>query len=367
MLGAITRGTLKKAQLTWTIRDIFKWPVEGGNFKPIFNAGKEEGVKWPLEKRKRFNSPKFHAEKEEGVVDWKLQIKKGPYSYKVNKESPLGLFLSLYECPVIDPTVTARFSSTSIFDETGETLLFEKKIDFNHSLSFSKVPDCYVGDNVLLSEHMLIEDLEKIMKIPQGLLIRFDIEYEKGILEDNTPTEKLFSSKSGSDISFIIAGQEIKAHKFILSAKSSVFAAMFKTGMNEEITDRIDIPAGISPYIFNELLRFIYTDRAQLTKSNAEPLLAASNRYSIRSLKYKCEKNFIKQVTIENCIEMLNLALLHNAPNLRGSTVSEMTNFGIGESPKFRRTEAWEIFKLAQPQIAFHILEVLLSEAEEYY
>ena len=44
-----------------------------------------------------------------------------------------------------------------------------------------------------------------------------------------------------------------------------------------------------------------------------------------------------------------------------------MSCFGIGESSTFRETEAWEIFKLAHPQIAFNILEVLLSEAEEYY
>ncbi len=116
-------------------------------------------------------------------------------------------------------------------------------------------------------------------------------------MEDNTPTEKLFSSKSGSDVTFIIAGQEIKAHKSILSVKSPVFAAMFKPGIQEEITGRIDIPAGISPDIFNELLRFIYTGRVQFTKSNAEPLLAASDQYSISSLKSKCEKFFNKLVS----------------------------------------------------------------------
>jgi len=195
MLGATTRGTLKKAQLTWIIRDIFKWPVERDGFSPLFDAEQEERVKWPLKKKEWFNSPAFHAVKEEGVVDWKLQIKNGPYSYKRDKESPLGLFLSLYECPIIDPNVTARFSSTSIFDETGKTLLFEKKSDFNRPLSFSTVRR-YREDNFLLSEHQLIGDLEKIVKKPRGLLIRFNIEYEMGISEDNTLRPKNFSAAS---------------------------------------------------------------------------------------------------------------------------------------------------------------------------
>jgi len=338
MLGAITRGTLTKAQLTWIIRDPFKLPVERESF-----------------------SPQFYADKEEAGVTWMLKIKK-TFCYKENKELPLGLFLNLFECTVIDPNVTARFTSTRIFDETGETLLFEKKSDSTRPMSFNKVP---YGYNYLLSEHLLIRDLEKVVKIPQGLLIRFSIEYEKGILEYDTPSEKLFKSKSGSDICFIIAGQEIKAHKSILTERSPVFAAMFEAGMKEKVADRINIPAGISPDIFNELLRFIYTGRVQFTKSNAEPLLAASDQYSISSLKSKCEKFFIKQISTENCMEMLALALLHNAPDLKERTADKISRLVADHD--FREKEAWKIFKFAQPYIAFDILENLLDECKKYH
>ncbi len=96
MLGAITRGTLTKAQLTWIIRNPFKIPIEREHF-----------------------SPQFYADKEEAGVTWMLKIKK-KFCYKKNKELPLGLFLNLFECTVIDPNVTARFTSTRIFDVTGE-------------------------------------------------------------------------------------------------------------------------------------------------------------------------------------------------------------------------------------------------------
>ncbi len=151
MLGAITRGTLKKAQFTWIIHDIFKLPVKVES-SPSSNAEQEEEVKRPVEIRGRSYSRKFHAEKEEGVVDWILRIR-NKFCYEENKELPLGLYLYLHECPVIDPNVTARFSSISIFDETGETLLFENKSDFARPLSFSKVPFIY---DYLLSEHLLI-------------------------------------------------------------------------------------------------------------------------------------------------------------------------------------------------------------------
>ncbi len=69
------------------------------------------------------------------------------------------------------------------------------------------------------------------------------------------------------------------------------------------------MPAGISPHIFTELLRSIYTDRVQLTQGNVEPLLVASDQCIIPSLKSKCKKFFIKLVSTENCVEMLALAL----------------------------------------------------------
>ena len=81
---------------------------------------------------------------------------------------------------------------------------------------------------------------------------------------------------------------------------------MFEAGMKEKVADRINIPAGISPDIFNE---FIYTDRVQLTQGNVEPLLVASDQYIIPSLKSKCKKFFIKLVSTENCVEMLALGV----------------------------------------------------------
>jgi len=83
--------------------------------------------------------------------------------------------------------------------------------------------------------------------------------------------------------------------------------------------DRINIP-DISPDNFNELLRFIYTDRVQLTQGNAEPLLAAADKYLLPSLKSKCEEYLIKYLTTENCVEMVRLGDLHNTLILKRMT-----------------------------------------------
>ena len=89
--------------------------------------------------------------------------------------------------------------------------------------------------------------------------------------------------------------------------------------MKEKGLEQVDI-SDISPDNFKEFLRFIYTDRVQFTEKNAEPLLAAADKYLIPTLKWKCEEYLIEYLTTENCIELMRMADLHNTFNLKSIT-----------------------------------------------
>jgi len=218
-----------------------------------------------------------------------------------------------------------------------------------------------------------------MLKIP-SVLIRVIMEYEKETITTSYPDEalslastsqgtsspksswstdfeNLFTSHSNSDICFIVADQEIKAHKAILSARSPVFAAMFDSDMKEKDMDRIDIP-DIAPDIFNEFLRFIYTDQVKLTEGNVEPLLAASDKYLLVTLKCKCEEFIIKRLTIENCIELLTLADRHNAPHLKRMA----TEFFRSRRNEIWKTESWITMKTSHPDDAFDVVERFLLQ-----
>ena len=65
-----------------------------------------------------------------------------------------------------------------------------------------------------------------------------------------------------SDVTLVVAGgREFKAHKNILSARSPVFAKMFKHGMSESISNRVII-SEISAVTVEQLLAYIYTGDA---------------------------------------------------------------------------------------------------------
>jgi len=168
--------------------------------------------------------------------------------------------------------------------------------------------------------------------------------------------ENLFTSQIGSDVCFIIASQEIKAHKAILSARSPVFAAMFNSDMKEKGLERVNI-SDISPDNFNEFLRFIYTDRVQLTEGNAEHLLAAADKYLLPSLKWKCEEYLIKYLTTENCIELFRMADLHSALNLKKMT---QEFFGL-HLIEVRKTDSWKALREYHADIALDVIEDILN------
>ena len=344
MLAATTRGTIVKTEFLWIIRDTFKWPEKKGE---------------------SLNSPSFYAVNDEGIK-WTIKIQKDTPTYGNGYQDPLCLFLCLSECPASEPTVATRFSIT-VSDEKEGKLLHERKSSHIPSI-FSKLSG---HAEVSFNGHVPMGNREEYLKI-SSILIRVTIEYEKGQLVAETPKsilsvissksswsedfENLFISQSGSDICFIIDGQEIKAHKTVLSARSPVFAAMFHSNMKEKGMSRIDIP-DVSQDIFNALLHFMYTDRVQLTETSAELLLAAADKYLLASLKSKCEEFIIKYLTIENCSRIMDLADLHNSLRLKNKTQELFRSRHI----EIRKTDGWKDLKISHPDVALDVVEQLLD------
>jgi len=341
MSGATTRGIILKAEFTWIIRNILKWPKK-----------KEESL----------TSPLFHSVNDE-KTKWTLKIKEN----QLWSPDTMELFLCLAKSATIKQPVTARFYIT-VWEEKLGKMLCEKKSN----------PVPFITGFTSSEGRFTIGTRAKILKIP-SISIRAIVEYEKEqLVEQNTHISNAVSlldsendhpncwredfnslftnQQSNSDIGFIVAGQEIKAHKLILSARSPVFAAMFRSDLKKKVMDRIDLP-DVSPDIFNEFLHFIYTDRVELTESNVTPLLAAADNYLLPLLKFKCEEFIIKNLSIENCTEMMTLADLHNALNLKKMT----EDYFRSHHTEIRKTESWKALKKFHPDIAFNIVERLLD------
>ncbi|MEE6489127.1 hypothetical protein FKM82_015496 [Ascaphus truei] len=87
----------------------------------------------------------------------------------------------------------------------------------------------------------------------------------------------LWESSRFTDCSLFVGGQEFKAHKSILAARSPVFSAMFEHEMEESKKNRVDIH-DVDPEVFKEMMRFIYTGNAPNLDKKADNLLAAADK-----------------------------------------------------------------------------------------
>ena len=64
-------------------------------------------------------------------------------------------------------------------------------------------------------------------------------------------------SGDDTDFTFIVKGEEVAAHKLILSTRSEYFQRMFETEMQESASNRVEVP-DVEPATFRNLMKFIY-------------------------------------------------------------------------------------------------------------
>lgn len=130
----------------------------------------------------------------------------------------------------------------------------------------------------------------------------------------------LFESQRFSDVTLAVAGKEYQAHKAVLAARSPVFAAMFEHEMEERKHNRVEI-TDVDADVLKEMLRFIYTGKSNNLEKMADDLLAAADKYALERLKVMCEEALCSGLSVENAAEVLILADLHSADQLKAQAI----------------------------------------------
>lgn len=106
-----------------------------------------------------------------------------------------------------------------------------------------------------------------------------------------------------SDFKFIISDDcnvEIPAHKFIVGAGSLVLDHIVygTDGLTSADSTVVD---SISASAFTELLRFLYTDDADITSDNAVEIMIKANYYDIQQLEMLCVTVLLDSIDRDHC------------------------------------------------------------------
>lgn len=174
--------------------------------------------------------------------------------------------------------------------------------------------------------------------------------------------------KSGNqyDVTFVTeCGQEFKAHRAILAARSPTFAAMFKSDpMNMgnsaryQKVEHILVPYGKEA--FGQFLRYLYTGTLP-SKGLFTDIFSIANKYQVTALKDAIQSQLPNSPKVDAF-----LLLSNHSP--QGETDCSTNDSGVGNSPKPElNTEAGDLADFAPSESGAHscIMSNFSSDEEE--
>ncbi|XP_052569409.1 speckle-type POZ protein-like [Peromyscus californicus insignis] len=167
---------------------------------------------------------------------------------------------------------------------------------------------------------------------------------------------ELWEKSQFTDCCLVVAGQEFRAHKAILAARSPVFRAMFQHDMEESRKNRVEIP-DLEPQVFKEMMGFIYTGKAPDLDSMADTLLAAADKYGLECLKVMCEDALCRDLSVENAAHTLFLADLHSSGQLK----TQALDFITAHASEVSETSGWKAMVGSYPHLVAEAYRSLAS------
>jgi len=168
---------------------------------------------------------------------------------------------------------------------------------------------------------------------------------------------KMLETGDFSDVTLSIKGEQIKAHKFLLAARSNVFKAMFEHSLKESETGLVNVEE-IDVDTVKHMLQFMYTGNVpELSVDVAMGLLAAGDRYALDDLKVICEKFLGKSLEVDNIMQVLVLADLHSAEKLKRCCLEFIKH----NSLKVVGTDSWNEVINSRPHLATELCQVVLK------
>ncbi|KAL6603135.1 hypothetical protein ACP70R_043496 [Stipagrostis hirtigluma subsp. patula] len=135
---------------------------------------------------------------------------------------------------------------------------------------------------------------------------------------------ELLRSQKAVDVTFLVSGEPVAAHRCVLAARSPVFMAELFGDMKENVSQCVEIK-DMDAEVFKALLHFIYTDtspeldhqQGEEATVMAQHLLEAADRFGVERLKAICVEKVCDGISVETVATTLALAEQHECSKLK--------------------------------------------------
>lgn len=183
--------------------------------------------------------------------------------------------------------------------------------DFFDSVDFGEVDElCRIHEFTILIEAHFDPSSQMV------LVHHNEIREGKDLGKD---LENFLESESHSDVTFIVKGEKIKAHKAILAARSEYFSRMFASGMKECQTSEVQMD-DCDPLTFRKTLQILYGGfkfGSQVDFKTAVGVFALVDRYQLTGIAKSCLEVIRERTNAENVALVLKAASDLNNEDLR--------------------------------------------------
>jgi len=171
-----------------------------------------------------------------------------------------------------------------------------------------------------------------------------------------TDMERLLDTQTLTDVIIKCDNKIIACHKAILSARSSVFQAMFQHDMRESKNNEIII-SDLDYGTVRDMVKYIYSGRLTDLAEKSDLLLSAADKYDIKDLKDICCQHLSSNLSVEQVVDVLVLSDLHKATDLKQLAIQ----FLLQHKEEVFAQPDWKSKLKGHPDL---LLEVLESSVE---
>ncbi|XP_065866683.1 BTB/POZ and MATH domain-containing protein 4 [Euphorbia lathyris] len=183
----------------------------------------------------------------------------------------------------------------------------------------------------------------------------------------------LLENMEGSDVTFNVAGEMIRAHKLVLAARSPFLRSQFFDD-KEEDKEEVHI-TDLEPKVFKAMLHFMYwdvlTEDVDKEKSTSScvlvsetltaKLLAAADKYGLDRLRLMCESHLCKDISVDSVASILALADCHHAMELKAVCL----RFAAENLAAVMRSDGFEYLKENCPSLQSELLKTVAGCEED--
>ncbi|XP_027126556.1 BTB/POZ and TAZ domain-containing protein 1 [Coffea arabica] len=165
-----------------------------------------------------------------------------------------------------------------------------------------------------------------------------------------------------ADVHIITSGGvRIPANSAVLASASPVLESIIDRPRKHRSSDKTISILGVPDDAVSVFVQYLYSSKCseeQMEKYGIH-LLALSHVYLVPQLKQRCTKGLVERLTVENVVDVLQLARLCDAPDLYLKCMKMLSN----NFKSVEQTEGWKFLQNHDPWLELDILQ-FIDEAE---